>query len=61
MIAPLTRIIARYLAGAMVAYGLMAPQDAVALHPDLVAIVGAVLGGVVESAYAYARRRGWAT
>lgn len=61
MIAPLTRIIARYLAGAMVAYGLMAPQDAVAMHPDLVAIVGAVLGVAVESAYAFARRRGWAT
>lgn len=61
MLAPLTRILARYLAGALVAYGLMAPHDAAALHPDLVAFVGAGLGAAVEAAYAFARRRGWAT
>lgn len=61
MLAPLTRIIARYIAGALVAYGLMAPHEAVAMHPDLVAIVGAGLGVAVEFVYAFARRRGWAT
>lgn len=61
MMAPLARIIARYLAGALVAYGLIAPQDAAALHPDLVAFVGAALGALVEGVYAVARRKGWAT
>lgn len=61
MMAPLARIIARYLAGALVAYGLLAPQDAAALHPDLVAAVGAGLAALVEAVYAVAKRKGWAT
>lgn len=61
MMAPLARILARYLAGALVAYGLIAPADAAALHPDLVVFVGAALGAIVEGVYAVARKKGWTT
>jgi hypothetical protein len=61
MIGPVSRILARYLAGALVAYGLFSAPDVAALEPDLVAVVGAILGAAVEAAYAFAKRRGWAT
>lgn len=61
MIAVSTRIIARYISGALVAYGLMDPAAAEALQPDLALLLGAALAATTEAAYALARRWGWAT
>jgi len=61
MIGPLSRIIARYISGLMVSYGLMSQGDAAALMPDLVLIAGALLGLITEAAYAYAKRKGLLT
>ena len=59
----LSRIALRYFAGALVAYGLIAPEDAqvITMDPDVALLVGAALGAIVEGAYALARRKGWAT
>ena len=60
--APLARIILRYLAGAAVTYGSVAPDTAESLmDPDVVLMLGLVIGAAVEGAYAFAKRRGWAT
>ena len=59
MIAPLARIVGRYIAGALVTYGVLAPEDAAMLHPEFVAIAGAALGALVEGVYALAKRKGW--
>ncbi|WP_283177903.1 hypothetical protein [Gemmobacter sp. 24YEA27] len=57
----IARIIARYLAGALVAYGLLEHPDARAVEPDLAILIGAGIGMLTEGAYALARRFGWAT
>ena len=59
----LARILLRYLAGALVAFGLIAPEDAQIIHtdPEIVMAVGLALGALVEGAYALAKRKGWAT
>jgi preprotein translocase subunit Sec61beta len=59
----LARILLRYAAGALVTWGIVAPEDAqiLAMDPDLAILVGAGLGAVVEAAYAIARRNGGAT
>jgi preprotein translocase subunit Sec61beta len=59
----LSRIFLRYLAGALVAFGMIGPEDAqiITMDPDLALVVGAVLGVVVEGAYTWARRHGGAT
>jgi hypothetical protein len=63
----IARIILRYLSGALVAYGLLAPEDAAALayDPQLVADVaigvGAALTFAVEGFYWAARKFGWRT
>lgn len=61
MIAPLSRIAARYIAGALVTYGLVTPADAALLQPEIVIAVGAMIGAAVEAAYALAVRKGWTT
>lgn len=61
MTAVLARILARYLAGALVLYGLLDQGTAELLRPDLALAIGAALGLVTEAAYALARRFGWAT
>lgn len=61
MIAPFARIIARYISGALVTYGMLTAPDAAQLNPDIALIVGAVLGAGVEVAYTYAKRVGWTT
>ena len=61
MIAPLSRILARYIAGALVAYGLFSPPEAAAAESDLVLLIGAGIGALTEGAYALSRRFGWAT
>ena len=57
-IAPFARIILRYgigyLAGSEVG-------EALALNPDAVMVLSLALGAAVESIYALAKRRGWAT
>lgn len=61
MIGPLSRIALRYIVGALVAYGLISPDsaDMIAFDPDLALLIGAVMGAVVEGAYAVAKRLGW--
>lgn len=61
MIGPVSRIIARYLAGALVAYGFFAPGDAAVIEPDLALAIGAAAGAAVERLYAWARGHGWST
>ena len=60
---PIVRIIARYLAGALVAVGLLLPDEASSLinDPEFLAALGVVIGFLVEAAYAFAKKRGWAT
>jgi len=63
MIGPISRIILRYVAAALVTYGIV-PIDVgaqIAVDPDLIAIMGLALGALVEIGYTLARRRGWAT
>jgi len=53
----------RYLAAALVTYGLV-PVDVgaqIAMDPDLIALLGLTLAAAVEGVYALAKRRGWAT
>lgn len=58
--APLARILLRYLAGAGVMGSLTLGED-LAADPDLVLYVSLAIGAAVEAAYAYAKKRGWAT
>lgn len=58
--APLARILLRYLAGAGI-MGSMTLGDQLVADPDLVLYVSLAIGAVVEAAYTYAKRRGWAT
>ena len=63
MIGPISRIILRYLAAALVTYGLV-PVDVgaqIAMDPDLIAMLGLTLAASVELIYNLAKRRGWAT
>lgn len=61
IIAPLARIAARYVAGALVAYGLIPHGDADVIQPDLALAIGAIMGAIVEGVYAVAKRKGWTT
>jgi len=63
MIGPISRIILRYLAAALVTYGIV-PVDVgaqIAMDPDLIALLGLTLAALVELIYKLAKRRGWAT
>lgn len=55
---PIARILLRY--GAGILFG-ASVGDALAADPDVVLVVALAIGGAVEAAYAYAKRRGWAT
>lgn len=57
------RIALRYLTGALVTWGLLAPEDArlLMLDPDLAVLVGAALGAAVEAVYVWVKRIGGAT
>ncbi len=58
--APLARIILRYIAGA----GVMGSQqigNQLAADPDLVLYLSLGIAAAVEAAYAFAKRKGWAT
>ncbi|HEY0275629.1 MAG TPA: hypothetical protein VGC31_06125 [Paenirhodobacter sp.] len=61
------RNILRYVAGALVAHGLIAPQTGLAIASDpllvetLSLFMGTGLGLITEGFYALARRLGWRT
>lgn len=57
------RILARYLSGALVAYGLIPHEigQELAMDPDVAIAIGAALSIVTEAVYAFARKKGWAT
>lgn len=63
MTAIVARIIARYLSGALVAYGLIPHEvgNELAVDPDIALVIGATLTVVTEAVYAFARKKGWAT
>lgn len=67
MIAPLTRIILRWVAGILVAKGFFAPEDGLWLQadPDVAMVgqmaLGAAVGALAEVWYWIARRAGWRT
>lgn len=63
MPAIIARIIARYLSGALVAYGVL-PQEAgaeLAMDPDVALVLGGIISAVTEGFYAWAKRKGWMT
>lgn len=61
MIGPVSRIVARWLASALVTYGLVAPEYGAALDHDIALILGGLIGAGTEAAYAVAKRNGWRT
>ena len=63
MIGPISRILLRYVAAALVTYGMIPPEVGaeVAVDPDLLLILGLVLGAGVEAFYTIAKRLKWAT
>ena len=63
MSAILARIVARYLAGALVAYGLIPHEvgQELAMDPDVALVLGAAISAVTEAVYAIAKRKGWTT
>jgi len=63
MNAVVVRIIARYLSGALVSYGIIPHEAAaeLAMDPDVALVLGALVGGITEIAYAYAKKWGWTT
>ena len=63
MIGPLSRIIARWLSGGLVALGVFLPEDAQIFvsDPDVLLLIGGALGAFTEFMYAQAKKRGWTT
>ena len=59
----LARIIARYGAGALVALGVLAPEEAdlFMVNPNIIAALGAILGILAEIFYTKAKRSGGPT
>ncbi len=63
MIPVIVRILARYLSGALVSYGVI-PHEVgadLAVDPDVALVLGAIIGAATEGIYAFAKRRGWTT
>lgn len=61
MIPVLSRIVARYASGALVAYGVI-PHEVgadLAMDPDLALLIGAGIGILTEGCYALAVKFGW--
>ncbi|WP_421578631.1 hypothetical protein [Shinella sp. M31] len=63
MTAIIARIVLRYAAGALVAAGYLDADlgTQIGADPDVLIILGGALGICVELAYAFAKKRGWAT
>ena len=61
IIAPISRILARWIGGLLIGFGLFAPHDMGAIEPDLAFLIAAVIGVVVEGFWLLARRFGWST
>ena len=61
--APLARIALRILSWTAVGWGLASEAEAesIFMNPDVVMVAGFVVAGLVESWYALAKRKGWAT
>ena len=59
----IARILARYLASALVTAGILAPDFAaqIGADPDVILLLGAVIGAVAEWAYARAKKNGGPT
>ena len=57
---PIARIVVRYVTGALVGWGVLAPESAQALgaDPEVIAMVAAGIGVAVEMLYARAKRTG---
>ena len=63
LIPVLARIVLRYLAGALVAYGLIPAEVGaeMAMDQELALVLGTALGALVEGAYAWVKARGGKT
>lgn len=59
-LAPLARIVLRYLIGAGI-LGSQTMGDQLAADPDLILYVSLFLAAVVEFGYGLAKKKGWAT
>ena len=62
-IAVISRIIARYLSGALVSYGAVSPEVGadLAMDPDVALVLGAIIGAATEGIYTWAKKMGYAT
>lgn len=60
---PFARILLRYGIGALMAYGMIGEElgTQIIADPDLVILLAALLGALVEGFYVIAKRKGWAT
>jgi hypothetical protein len=58
----LARVLARYLSGALMTAGFLAPGlgAELARDPEVLGLIGLALGGATETAWALAVRKGWA-
>lgn len=56
--APIARIVVRYIVGFIIG---AAQGDMLAADPDVITFVALGIGAAVEAAYAFAKRKGWAT
>ena len=56
--APIARIVIRYIVGAVIG---MDAGATLAGDPDVVTVAALGIGAAVEVAYAFAKRKGWAT
>ena len=58
----LARVLARYLSSALMTIGFLAPGlgAELARDPEVIGLIGLALGGVTETAWALAVRKGWA-
>ena len=61
MIGPISRIFARWIASALVTYGVIAPEYGAALDADVATILGLAIGAATEASYMLAKRFGWRT
>lgn len=61
MIGPLSRILARVAAGALIGAGLVSEGQIAGFDADLAEAIGAALWAATEAFYALAKRMGWKT